>query len=158
MPTAPLPPPFAAPETRTRIELIATSYRRLTGRDLVPPASDLVQSLWAAPRAIIAHGTGADPIFFFGNCAALARFEMTPAAFTAMPSRLSAEPVLRAERRALLDRVTQGGFIDDYSGIRISATGCRFRIEGATVWNLVDGDGRVQGQAATFERTADLPD
>jgi hypothetical protein len=26
------------------------------------------------------------------------------------------------------------------------------------VWNLVDADGRVQGQAATFERTADLPD
>jgi hypothetical protein len=157
MSTVPLPPPFAAAATRARIELIATSYRRLTGRDLVPSASDLVRSLWAAPRAIIAHGTGDDPIFFFGNQVALDRFEMTPAAFTAMPSRLSAEPVLRAERQALLDRVTRDGFIDDFSGIRISATGRRFRIERTTVWNLIDADGVVHGQAATFERATALP-
>jgi hypothetical protein len=40
--------------------------------------------------------------------------------------------------------------VDNYSGIRISASGRRFRIENATVWNLADAGGRIHGQAATF--------
>lgn len=154
--TAPLPPHFDRPDLRARLALIATSYERLTGRQLTTPADDPARALWTAPRAIVAHGIEADPIFFFGNLAALARFEMTPEQFTATPSRLSAEPMLREERQALLDRVTRHGFIDDYAGIRISATGRRFRIEQATVWNLIDTHGRVHGQAATFERWIDL--
>jgi hypothetical protein len=153
MTTAPLPMGFATPGMRSRLALITTSYRRLTGRELVAPGGDL----WTAPRAIVAHGIEADPIFFFGNRAALARFEMTPEQFATTPSRLSAEPMLREERQALLDRVTRHGFIDDYAGIRISATGRRFRIEAATVWNLIDEHGRVHGQAATFDRWTDLP-
>ncbi len=75
-----------------------------------------------------------------------------------MPSRLSTEPMLREERQTLLDRVARAGFIDDYSGIRISATGRRFRIEQATVWTLIDEQGAVHGQAATFDRWVDLRD
>jgi hypothetical protein len=134
-----------------RIPLIAESFARLLGRPLVEPGVDLVAALRAAPQAIVAHGTEADPLFFFGNRAALAKFETTEAAFVGMPSRLSAEAPLREERAALLDRVTRHGFIDDYAGIRISAQGTRFRIEDAVVWNLIDAAGRVHGQAAMFE-------
>ena len=42
------------------------------------------------------------------------------------------------------------GYIDDYAGVRVSRTGRRFRIQGATVWNLTGGQGRHLGQAATF--------
>jgi hypothetical protein len=108
------------------------------------------------PRVIVAKGTEADAIFFLGNRAALDRFEVTREAFTAMPARLSAEPMLREELQTLLDRVSRDGFIDDYSGIRISATGRRFRIEQATVWNLIEDQGAVHGQAATFDRWVDL--
>lgn len=139
---------------RTRIALIATSYRRLTGRDLA--TDDSAEALWAAPRVIVAHGTAADPIFFFGNLAALRCFDATLAAFLAMPSRLSAEPELRAVRQAALDRVVRDGFIEGYAGVRVSTTGRRFRIEGATIWNLVDAAGDVHGQAAAFERWSDL--
>jgi hypothetical protein len=156
MTTALLPPHFTSAEMRSRLELIAASYERLTGRALAAPVDDIAQALWTAPRAIVAHGTEADPIFFFGNRAALDRFEMTVEQFIATPSRLSAEPMLRAERQALLDRVTRHGFIDDYAGIRVSATGRRFRIEQATVWNLIDAHGSVHGQAATFDRWIDL--
>lgn len=148
-----LPPRFASPEMRARLELIASSYRRLTGRDLAPSP----EALWTAPRVILAHGTEPDPVFFFGNRAALDRFGMSIEAFIAMPSRLSAEPVHRDERSALLTRVTRHGFIDDYSGIRIAADGSRFRIEQATVWNLIDANGDIHGQAATFDRWTDLP-
>jgi len=141
---------------RARLNLIAESHCRLTGRALTAPVPDQAQALWTAPRVVVAHGTEADPIFFFGNRAALDRFDVTLEDFTAMPSRLSAEPLLREERQTLLDRVTRDGFIDDYSGIRISATGRRFRIEQATVWNLIDEQGAVHGQAATFDRWVEL--
>jgi len=135
-----------------RIGLIDESYRRLTGRQLVQPRDDLAVALWHAPRAIVAHGTEADPIFFYSNALALDLFEMPADEFMRLPSRLSAEPMLRDERARLLDRVTRDGFIDDYAGIRISASGQRFRIEQATVWNIIDATGAMHGQAATFDR------
>lgn len=132
-----------------RVALIAESFERLLGRPLAT-GPDVVQALWDLPAAVVAHGTEDDPLFFYANAAALQAFDTERAAFIGMPSRLSAEAPERAERQALLERVSQGGFIDDYAGVRISATGRRFRIENAVVWNLVDADGTVHGQAATF--------
>lgn len=137
--------------SRARIRLIAESHARLLGRPLAE-GQDIVEALWSAPGAIVAHGTEPDPIFFFGNATALRLFEMSFADFTKLPSRLSAEPLLREERAALLERVTRDGFIADYTGVRISASGKRFRIERAVVWNLIDSRGMVQGQAAAFDR------
>lgn len=135
-------------------KLIVASHARVVGRPLlIPPPQDgnaLWQALWHAPRAVVAHGTQADPVFCYGNRLALELFELDFAAFTALPSRFSAEPLAREERAALLDRVTRFGFIDDYAGVRISSTGKRFRIQRATVWNLIDGEGVYRGQAATF--------
>ena len=145
-----IPAPYRQPERAARIALIAESYARLLGRPLVDPGADVVAALWAAPLAIVAHGMESDPVFFFGNAAALIAFEVDVEAFIRMPSRLSAEAPLRQERQALLDRVTANGFIDDYAGIRISAKGRRFRIGPATVWNLLDAQGRRHGQAACF--------
>jgi hypothetical protein len=145
-----LPASYCVPATSARIALIAESFSRLLGRALVPAGDDPVTALWTAPQAIVAHGTEPDPIFFFGNRVALELFETTPEQFTAMPSRLSAEAPLRAEREAFLARVARDGFVADYSGVRISATGRRFTIRDGVVWNLVDVDGAIQGQAATF--------
>ena len=131
-----------------RLALIAESFQRLTGQKLIHSDGDL----WTAPRAILAHGTEPDPVFFYGNALALSLFEMTPEQFAQLPSRLSAEPVHRDERARLLDRVTRDGYIDDYAGIRVSATGRRFRIEQAVVWNVIDAEGTIHGQAATFDR------
>jgi hypothetical protein len=146
----PVPAAYRLPIAVTRLALIAQSFARLLARPLVDPAGDLVAALWLAPEAIVAHGVEPDPVFFFGNRAALLAFDCDVATFTTMPSRLSAEAPLRDERQALLDRVTRDQFIDDYAGIRISATGRRFRIVGAVVWNLVDARGERHGQAATF--------
>lgn len=141
-------PPATDP---SRVRLIVESYARLTGRQMpLAPADDLATALWLAPAAIVAHGTEADPVFFYGNRLALELFEMDFAAFTRLPSRFSAEPLLREERARLLARVARDGFIDDYSGVRIAASARRFRIERATVWNLVDAAGLRHGQAAMF--------
>ncbi len=151
-----VPSCFRTPAASTQIALVAQSFRRLLGRDLVPESTDLVAALWQAPAVIVAHGTEADPLFFFGNRAALARFACPVERFVGMPSRLSAEAPERAERQALLDRVASHGFIADYAGVRVAANGERFRIEQAVVWNLVDAAGALHGQAATFTRWAPL--
>lgn len=147
---AQVPAQYREPERAWLIALVAQSYERLLGSPLVNAGTDVVAALWHAPFAVVAHGTEADPLFFFGNVRALDAFETDVAAFTAMPSRLSAEAPLREERQALLNRVTAHGFIRDYSGVRISATGRRFTIKNAIVWNLLDEGGRNHGQAATF--------
>ncbi|HSD95667.1 MAG TPA: MEKHLA domain-containing protein [Sulfuricaulis sp.] len=129
------------------------SYRRWTGRDLVDPNLSPVEqarALYEAPFVTASHGTEADPVFNYANRAALTLFEISWADFTSMPSRLSAEPAAREERAQLLARVNRHGFIDDYSGIRVSTSGRRFRIRRATVWNVVDARGAPSGQAVVF--------
>lgn len=146
-----VPEGYRTSDAAARIALISESFARLLGRPLVDDAGDMVASLWQAPRAIVAHGIEADPLFFFGNRAALGAFGARLDQFIGMPSRLSAEAPLREERQALLDRVSAKGFIDDYAGIRVRLDGTRFRIENAIVWNLIDADGKRHGQAAVFE-------
>ena len=59
-----------------RLALIADSYARLLGQPLVDAQGDLAEALWQAPRVIVAHGTEADPVFFYGNRLALHTFDM----------------------------------------------------------------------------------
>jgi hypothetical protein len=137
-------------DLRKKLVMVAESFQHLTGKPLVDEASP--EGLWIAPRVIVAHGTEADPLFFYGNRMALEAFAMDFASFTRLPSRYSAELLNREERTRLLARVTRDGFIDDYSGVRISAKGQRFRIAQAVVWNLLDREGVIHGQAATFDQ------
>ncbi len=133
---------------------LARSLKHWTGRDLIPGANrpeELAHRLFEAPFVLVSHGTEADPVLNYGNQAALDLWEVSWDELTRTPSRLTAEAPDRAERARLLDEVTRRGFIDDYSGVRISRTGRRFRIAHATVWNLITGDMRPCGQAAMFD-------
>ena len=130
--------------------LLLDSYRHWTGRDLLvsdAPARDL----YHAPFVVLSHDTAPDPCFTYANLAAQMQFEMTWPEIVGMPSRYSAEPLAQAERERLLARVAAQGYIDDYSGVRITGSGKRFTIQQATVWNLVGQDGVVLGQAACFK-------
>jgi hypothetical protein len=140
------------------VAMLCASYRRLTGSDLIVPDSgrSLAAALYKAPFVVLSHGTEPDPIFNYANLSAQRLFEMTWAQITALPSRFSAEPVSREERARLLAAVSERGFIDDYRGVRVSSSGRRFMIEQATVWNLIDREGRPAGQAATFAEWAML--
>jgi hypothetical protein len=130
--------------------LLNDSHKRFVGAPLVPPGSNAEWLYNEAPFAVLAHNTELDPIFTYANRAAQLCFEYSWEEFTSLPSRLSAEVTDRADRQALLDEVTRNGFTAGYRGIRIAKSGRRFSIERATVWQLVDGDGIVRGQAATF--------
>jgi hypothetical protein len=136
-----------------RLALISESFARLTGEALVPAGQDL----WSMPRAVVAHGTEGVPKFFYGNERALELFAMPAERFVGMPSHESAEPSMRTERAAMLERLQRDDVVADYSGVRIAADGTRFRIERATIWNLVDECGVRHGQAATFADWVPLP-
>lgn len=132
---------------------LTRSFRHWTGRDLLTGLFNplgLAKIVFEAPFVIVSHGLEADPVLNYGNAAALALWEMSWEELTRTPSRLTAEAPDRKERARLLDAVTKRGFIDDYSGVRISKSGRRFRISRATVWNLISERGEPLGQAATF--------
>ena len=137
-------------------QFIARSLKHWTGRNLLAGpetgAPAFAEKIFRAPFVLVSHGTQNDPILNYGNAAALALWEMSWDELTRTPSRLTAEAPNREERARLLAAVTANGFIDDYSGIRISKTGRRFRIAQATVWNLLDERGKYSGQAAMFSR------
>lgn len=145
--------------TIAHVQLLLDSFRRLLGRELVSregTPAEQAERLFQSPFVVVSHGTEADPVLAYGNARALGLWEMNWEELTRTPSRLTAEPVHRDERAQLLARTRAHGFVDDYSGIRISKSGRRFRIERAIVWNLTDSAGEHRGQAATFDRWTPL--
>jgi hypothetical protein len=91
-----------------------------------------------------------DPVLNYGNRMALKLWEMTWEQLIETPSRLTAEPVNRAEREWMLEQARVRGYLDTYRGVRISRSGRRFLVEGAVIWNVLDAHGQQIGQAATF--------
>ncbi len=133
-----------------------SSFKHLLARDLIKNYKndyDIARQLFHAPFALVSHNTDSDPIFNYANLKALEIFELSWEEYTQTPSRLSAEPINQAERDRLLALVTNNGYIDHYSGVRISKTGKRFRIKKAIVWNII-ADNVYTGQAACFEEWA----
>ncbi len=148
-----LPPSPANRYHVDHAERLRRTFHTLTGRDLVDPAlapDAAADVLFHAAFVVLSHNTAPDPLLTYGNQAALNLFALTWENLIQMPSRLTAEAPNQAGRARLLAEVTARGYIDDYSGVRISRTGQRFLIERATVWNLTDAAGQRCGQAAMF--------
>lgn len=147
---------FSLPCDPGLLALICDSYRRLLGVPLVAPGlSEHEVAKWLyedAPFCILAHEHAAEPRFVFANRAAQRCFGYGWGEFVGMPSRLSAEEANREERQQLLDAVARRGYATGYRGLRVAKSGKRFWIEDVTVWNLVDAEGRVHGQAATYRK------
>ncbi|MEU4539527.1 MEKHLA domain-containing protein [Streptosporangium sp. NPDC023825] len=136
-------------------DLLAGSHLRLVGTPLAGPE---ITARWLyedAPFGVLAHDAADDPRFTYANVTAQRCFEYGYGEFVGLPSRLSAESDRREDRRRLLDAVHRDGFATGYRGRRIAKSGRRFWIEDVTMWNLVDGNGVLMGQAATFRRWRD---
>jgi hypothetical protein len=128
--------------------LLTDSFQRLLNRPLFLGDA---QALYHAPFPILSHSTADDPILTYGNLAALKLWEMSWDALTQLPSRLTAEPMERGQRDAMFAQMRQHGFIENYAGVRVSATGRRFEIQNAVIWTLTDENGVKMGEAASFQ-------
>jgi hypothetical protein len=116
---------------RQHTALLRASYLHWTGSPLIAEslsAEAAVDALMSAPFAVVSHDTQADPIFNYANRRALDLFEMDWDSFTRLPSRLSAETAYQQGRGKSLDEVSQRGYVQGYSGIRIASSGRRFWI------------------------------
>ena len=137
-------------------QYLMSSYKAVTGKDLISSSATgikLAQELFMHPTCVIlSHGIQDDsegPVLNYGNALAMQLWKAAWEEFTSMPSRYTAEAPIREERESLLKKVTENGFIDNYSGIRISLDSTKFRIKEAIVWNIVIDNIKI-GQAATF--------
>lgn len=116
------------------------------------PVESLAEKLFEAPFVVVSHGTEADPIFNYGNRQALALWELDWQSFTRMPSRQSATPAERAARAKFLAEAKREGCTQNYRGIRTSSTGKQFWIENVILWNVLDEQQHLCGQAAMFDQ------
>jgi MEKHLA domain len=148
---------FKNPEIIDYSELLVSSFARLTGKTLLAQSKDITRELYEAPFALVSHGTQPDPIFRYANQIALELWQMTWDEFTMMPSRLSAEPMLQAERDLLLAAANRQGYIDTYQGVRIAKDGQRFLIQDTILWNVEDRYGTRHGQACVIRKWDFLP-
>ena len=141
------------------VGILLESYERLIGQPLLIPLyspAATARAIFNADFAVLSSGTEPEPLFNYANQTALSLFEFDWYSLTKLPARESAEPVHQSTRAKLMQQVQETGFIQDYAGIRISASGRRFMIEGATVWNVIDAKGMIHGQAATFSHWRDV--
>ena len=132
---------------------LCNSFQRWTGRPLIDTdrsPEDLAQALFQAPFVVVSHGTQTDPIFNYGNQAALDLWQTDWQTFTQTPSRAPVNPGEEQERAKLLASAYTNGFADNYTGIRISKQGQRFWIKNVLLWTVLDEADRPIGQAATF--------
>ena len=139
-------------------DLLISSYRKIGGTPLVPyemSGAAGAEWLYRAPFGLLAQDTSLDARFVYANLAAQRHFGYSWQEFMGMPSRLSAEPQNQDQRQAFMDSVLEQGYVSGYQGRRIAKSGRRFLIQDVTVWNLVDADGILRGQAALIRRWSD---
>jgi hypothetical protein len=135
-------------------ELIIQNYYYWTGKkllDIKGSPLEISKALFEAPFALLSHGHEADPIYNYGNQKALELMEFSWREFTQMPSRKSAEVILQQERDNLLKQTISKGF-SHFTGIRISKTGRRFYIGDGILWNMLDKQNQLCGQAAVYSK------
>ena len=128
------------------------SFQHWTMRSLVSVSGspvEIAQALFEAPFVLVSHGTEPDPIFNYGNRKALELWQLSWEEFTRMPSRKTAEQVVQEERDRLLLETAIKGF-SYFSGIRISSSGRRFKIEDGILWNILNEQNEWCGQAAVY--------
>jgi len=138
---------------------ILESHRFWFKKDLVfskGSGEDQALGLFLLPQVVVSSGNELDPLLNYGNRQALALWETSWEDLNGLPGRLTAEPMEQPARDTFLKRVRENGFVTDYEGIRISRRGKRFWISQATVWNILDPEGRFLGQAATFNSWKNL--
>ncbi len=147
--------PWLQEELLQHVLLLIYSFHHWTGKPLMPIADlqsplEIADLLFNANFVVVSHGTQADPILNYGNQKALDLWKMDWDTLTTTPSRYTAEPIERSEREQLLAQAKSQGYISNYRGVRIASNGDRFYIDRAIIWNVVDKDGKLWGQAATF--------
>lgn len=146
--------PWKQADVIVQSKRILSSFKHWTGKRLLEievTSEELAEALFMAPFPVASHGTEADPIYNYGNRLALELWQLDWDNFIKMPSRNSAERLEQTERQRLL-KETQAKGICNWQGVRISSKGQRFFVRDGLIWNLLDEQNQICGQAATYSQ------
>lgn len=112
----------------------ANVYQSLT----VPTTLQLAEAAYKGPFVLVSHNTDADPLFNYCNRVASHLWELPWDEFIGLPSRKSAEAIqgIQSDRNTALATALEAGYFDGYEGWRVSASGKRFLLQKAILWNV----------------------
>lgn len=147
--------PYLKDTFTSYLKRVLHSYKYWTGKDLteVPFGSNNISDkIFNASFVLASHDNSTDPKFKYGNKKALDLWELSWNEFINMPSKKTAEDIFQNERKRLLEEVYKNGYSTNYKGIRVSSTGKRFEILDAILWNVLDKNNKLIGQAVKFDR------
>jgi hypothetical protein len=149
------PPWLSAPALEV-VALILVSHQAAFGRPLLAGTDPLrnlrlaAQEVFAADQAVLAHDGAEDPRLIYANAAAIKLWRRPWAEMIGLPSRMTAEALVRKERAQALALAQLKEALEGYGGIRIDRFGHRFQIRGARIWTLRDRQSQARGQGACF--------
>ena len=135
-------------------EIVMESHEHLLGSPILVDDnkfSSRSEALFNLRYAVLVHDTQPDPIFCYGNLAALKIFEYEWEGLLRVPSRKSAEQTEQSNRAKTMQKVQKTGYAESYSGVRVSSSGRRLLIQNTTIWNLIDTTQKPLGQAALIK-------
>ena len=149
--------PWLQPTAIAQVQLILDNYCRWFGEELIArngSATDQAIALFELPAVVLAHDTAASPIYTYGNQTAMNLWERSWDELLQMPSSQSAEASNQAQtvRNQLLEDSREFGYKSGFSGVRVSKSGRRIRIENVKLWDLLDTSNQYRGQAAVFSK------
>ena len=145
-------PPVVPDTLVAHISRLVRSYTVLTGRDLVPYDANplvLAERVQRAPVILMSRSFDRDELPAYGNDLALNLWQQSWDQFTASPAadETGASEEERVMWRQAHDLALAVGHADVVSGVLSAGQGRRSRFTRATIWNVLDDDGRVVGQA-----------
>jgi len=155
----PKEPLVGVKDFRRHVEILEKSLEKLTKCGIYDrmglSPSDGYDKICQNDRfVLISHGTEADPIYNFGNLACLQAFVRSWEELCKTPSRESVvyRSVNEVLRESLMKKVTEDGFVEGVTGIRVTGNGKFVRIVDGVVWNCYDEKEKYYGQAAFFDK------
>jgi MEKHLA domain len=102
---------------------------------------------------ILSHGMQDDPIYNYGNCAALELFDQTLETLCQTPSRYSTVESLMEDREQLIRKINDVGYGTILNAVRTTPKGKLFVIQKIWIWHVYHDNGRRIGLAALYDRS-----
>ncbi|KAJ3029715.1 UNVERIFIED_CONTAM: hypothetical protein HDU68_011328 [Siphonaria sp. JEL0065] len=140
---------------RSHKQLIPEKNQVLTCSNDEDPAAYLE----SFPCPVLAHSgtpTGSnDPVMIFANSIGLRafKFENDKEGFFGLHSKYTAKDGGdRESREKAMQNVARAGYTLGYEGVRVAKDGSEFRLVDAMLWNVLDEEGVIIGQAALLKK------
>ncbi len=138
------------------VDLLLKSYKNSYGKHLIIPSRDFGAQenngfkVYNLKNPVMAHNNAPEPCLNYANSAALELWKMSWSEMIGMPSSITTPKNEQSERNNALSQATKNHAIENYQGIRVNSQGELFMISNVRIWSILDEEGHIFGQAATF--------